>query len=73
MNAYYEYTTDNGIIVMDTLSNLLVEEIEDTISIHADGGFMMTIPRSEIESEIHEDDLDVYKMEDGSCIKLSLF
>ena len=73
MNAYFENANDNGYILMDTLFNLLVEEIDDVISIHADGGFMLNIPKSDIESEIHEEDMDIYYMQDGSHIKLSLF
>lgn len=72
MKANFEFTTENGIIIMNQLSNAFVEEIEDTISIHADGGFMTNIPKGDVETEIHEEMLDVYIMDDGSKFRVEL-
>jgi len=68
----FELVDDNGIVMMCPLGNALVEEIDNIISIHADNGFMMNIPKDSISKEEHTDLKDVYEFSDGSKIILEL-
>ena len=72
MNANFEITTEYGVLIMTQLTNVLLEEIEDTIAIHADNGFMANIRRGDLEEEIHDDDMDIYRMADGAEITVTL-
>lgn len=65
-----EITMDNGIVMMWPLNNVLAEEIDDVISIHADNGFMITIPKDSVEEESHIDAKDIYETYDGIKIVL---
>lgn len=62
--------TFNGVVLMNQLTNVLVEEIEDLISIHADNGFMINIPKDELEEEEHEENRDIFELAEGFRIVL---
>ena len=72
MNANFEMTTEYGVLIMTQLTNVLLEEIDDTIAIHADNGFMANIRREDLEEEFHDDDMDIYRMTDGTEITVTL-
>ena len=60
-----ELSMKNGVVAMGQLNNVLVEEIDDMVSIHADGGFLMNIPMSTITAQSHTETQDVYELTDG--------
>ncbi len=61
---------DNRILALD-LSNILLEKIADTISIHADNNFEYSFKVSEIIRESHTEDTDSYDLMDGTQVTLS--
>lgn len=55
MNALFEEITDDGRITSVRLTNVLVEEVDENYTIHADNGFFKLIPK---ELVIDMDDTD---------------
>lgn len=71
MNAHYESKKVNREPVKKYLTNVLVEEIEDMIQIHADGAFRYEFCKGVVIDEHHSDDQDIFKLADGTEITLS--
>lgn len=63
MEAYLEVTIDEAFTLMSCISNVLIEEIDDTISIHAQNGFMMTIKKADIIEENCSDERCEYRLD----------
>ena len=66
MNAIFEMTMENGNIITTELTNILLEEIDGVVVIHADNGFMCNIIRDELVNEFHDEQKDVYEYADGT-------
>lgn len=72
MNAIFEMTMENGNIITTELTNILMEEIDGVIVIHADNGFMCNIVRDELEAEFHDEHKDIYEYFDGTKFIIEL-
>lgn len=70
MNATFEMTTEYGVTMTINLTNVLLEEICDVVSIHADNAFMNEFKREDIIEEMHDEYHDVYRLKQGIEIKL---
>lgn len=70
MTIDFEKVYNDRLELAVRLNNALIEEIEDVISIHADGPFAYFIYRDDLVSETHEDNKDVYTLDDGMEITI---
>lgn len=70
MKATLDISNYNGFVLMCQLDNLLPEEIDNVITLHADNGFMLNIPRDIISTENRDEDSDYYELEDGTEITI---
>lgn len=68
MKVNFEFTNKSGLVNMCQLENILVEEMDDSVSIHADD-YMMTIP-GHIINQDHTDSTDSYMLSDGSRLEI---
>ncbi len=62
MEAYLEVTVGKSCTIMSCITNVLIEEIDDTISLHAENGFMIILKKDDIIEQICSEDHHEYKM-----------
>ena len=63
MEAYLEVTIDESLMIMSCISNVIIEEIDDTISVHAENGFMMMIKKSNVIEQNCSEDRYEYRLD----------
>ena len=73
MEAYLEVTIDESCMIRSCIANVVIEEIDDTISVHADNGFMIMIKKANIIEQNCSEDRYEYRLDNKLNIVIDFY